>query len=374
MTGNPKNTMFKSNEILQICLSPAWGGLEMVALEMADALSSEGVVNCVAPDSTLEKRLIDKNHLTVRMPGSKKSYIRRSLALRRILKEGDYKVVLLHFLHDLWYLRLALLGLPKPKIIGFSHTFIGIRKKDRFHRWIYSLLDSLICLTDLQRKNLLEYLPVTEKQLKVIPNAVNTQRFNPNKKSEQIRQAWETPDRPILIGLVGRLDSGKGQDALIEAAKFLYDEGVHNFRVVLVGEDTLNARGTELILREMVARWKLEDVVIFAGFRSDVPEVMASFDICVMASVAETFGRVIIEGMASGVPVVATGLGGVRDIVDHGVNGLVISKKDSRELADALRILIQNKDLRTQLAEAGLQKARTVYAEEVVMAQIKSLF
>lgn len=366
--------MSEQKKILQICLSPAWGGLEMVALEMASSIEGYEVVNCVVPGTTLEKRLSEKDLKTVQVPGKKKSYIRRAFVLRKLLKRGEYKVVLLHFLHDLWYLRLALLGLPKPRIVGFSHTFVGVRKKDRFHSWIYGLLDSLICLTALQRKNLLEFLPVTESQLKVIPNAVDVHRFNPSKKSQQIRQSWATSEKQILIGLVGRLDSGKGQDALVEAAKILKDQGVDNFRIVLVGEDTLNARGTEKLLREMVARWDLEEIIVFAGFRSDVPEVMASLDICVMASVAETFGRVIIEGMASGVPVIATGLGGVRDIVDHNVNGLVISKKDAGELADALRLLLEDEALRSRLAAAGLQKARTVYAEDVVMKQIQALF
>ncbi|MNK22792.1 Mannosylfructose-phosphate synthase [compost metagenome] len=366
--------MQENYQILQICLSSSWGGLEMVALEMAEYFKAQGVLSCVSAGAVLEKKLGEKGMDFQELPGGKKSYFSRALALRKILKGSQIRVVLVQQLHDLWYLRLALIGLDHPpRIVGLSHTFVGLSKKDFMHKWIYSSLSKLICLTEVHKKNLLKYLPVSDKQLEVIPNAVSLSRFSPKKRSDKLRQEWQTQANQVLIGLVGRLDAGKGQDTLLEAAKILQQRGIEQFRIILVGEDTLNNKGTGQRLRDYVQQNGLEKTVVFTGFRQDVPEIMASLDVLVMASEAETFGRVIIEGMASGVPVIGTKAGGVVDIIDEGINGLLVPHKNPEALADALFQMIENDHMRKRMTQAALKKAESVYAEGVVMPQISKV-
>ncbi len=342
----------------------------MVALEMAEYFGAEQLKTCVTSDSILKQKLSEKSLPALEMPGKKKSYLRRAIALRRIFKNNTVDVVLVQQLHDIWYLRMALLGMKQPKVIGLSHTFVGLSKKDPLHRWTYQMVDQLVCMTQIHKQNLLERLPVNEKQLKVIPNAVNTERFHPKNASTILRKSWISDPDDVLIGLVGRLDGGKGQDDLLQAAVILRDKNITNFRIVLVGEDTLNNQGTGQKLRQFVKENHLHKWVIFAGFRKDVPQVMASLDVLVMASHAETFGRVIIEGMASRVPVVATSAGGVSDIIDDQVNGMLVPSHDPEALAEALSDLILKPELRTQIAAAGFEKAQRVYSENVVLPQV----
>lgn len=366
--------MEEQYQILQMCLSSSWGGLEMVALEMAEYYKTQGILTCASVNAVLTEKLSEKGLSAVELPGGKKSYISRAIALRKLIKANEIKVILVQQLHDLWYLRLALLGIKKsPRVVGLSHTFVGVNKKDFLHKWIYGLVSQLVCLTQVHKKNLLEHLPVKEEKLTVIPNAVSTKKFSPTKKSPKICQQWRSCENQVLIGLVGRLDAGKGQHVLLEAAQILRSQGQKNFKIILVGEDTLNNRGTGQKLKEFVLEHKLQETVVFAGFRQDVPEIMASLDVLVMASEAETFGRVIIEGMAAGVPVVGTKAGGVVNIIDDGVNGLLVQQQNPQALAEALSRLIGDKDLREKMTKEALKKARSVYAEDVVMPQVSKI-
>jgi len=361
--------------ILQLCLSPSWGGLEMVAFETAERLDRKGLscITGVPSQSALHKKLNSKALKFLTLKPSRFFNFTNVSRIRKYLEAQPVDVIVVQQLHDLWYLLFALRGFPNVKVVGFSHTFVGIDKKDIFHRWLYQRLDTLICLTESHRENLLQRLPISEKQLRVIPNSVCTFKFNPRHHSESVRKVFDRAGDKFLIGLVGRLDEGKGQKTLLEAALILRGMGIENFKILLIGEDTLNDQGTGQVLHTFVAEKGLADIVTFTGFRSDVPAVIASLDILVMASDAETFGRVVIEGMASGVPVIATGAGGIVDIIEHGKTGLLVPPRSPEAMADALKYLMSSKEKRQLLAAAALSKVQNVYSEEVVLPQIDAV-
>ncbi len=90
----------------------------MVALEMAEYFGADQLKTCVTGDSVLKQRLSEKSLPSLEIPGKKKSYLRRAIALRRIFKNNTVDVVLVQQLHDIWYLRMSLLGIKQPKVIG----------------------------------------------------------------------------------------------------------------------------------------------------------------------------------------------------------------------------------------------------------------
>lgn len=366
--------MIKST-ILQLCLSPSWGGLEMVAFETAERLDRKGLscITGVPSQSALHKKLNSKALQFLALKSGRFFNFTNISRIRKYLETEHVDVIVVQQLHDLWYLMFALRGFPNVKVVGFSHTFVGIDKKDIFHRWLYRRLDTLICLTESHRENLLRRLPISANQLRVIPNSVCTFKFNPSHRSEAVRRSFDRAGDKFLVGLVGRLDEGKGQKTLLEAALILRSRGLENFKILLVGEDTLNDQGMGQVLHSFVEENNLQDVVTFTGFRNDVPAVVASLDILVMASDAETFGRVVIEGMASGVPVIATGAGGVVDIIENHKTGLLVPPRNAEDLADALKYLMSSKEKRQVLAAAALSKVQNVYSEEVVLPQIDAV-
>ena len=174
-------------------------------------------------------------------------------------------------------------------------------------------------------------------------------------EKEPAPRPWSSP---VRIGLVGRIARWKGQHILIEAAaQILAAGGDAEFRIVgapLFGEEEYEAQ-----LRAQVAAAGLEDRVRFLGFQANVQEVYRQLDIVVHASIAaEPFGQVVIEGMAEGLPVVATNGGGVREIIIHGKNGLLVPMGDATAMAEALQSLLGHPAEARRLGAAGYRWVR----------------
>lgn len=141
-------------------------------------------------------------------------------------------------------------------------------------------------------------------------------------------------DRPI-VGVFSRLAAWKGQHVLVDAIARTPD-----LQAVIVGGALFGEAAYEAELRQRIATLGLEDRVRLLGFRSDIPQLMKSVDIIAHTSIApEPFGRVIVEGMLAGRPVVASRAGGVPEILSDGVTGLLVTPGDAGDLARALERL-----------------------------------
>lgn len=159
-----------------------------------------------------------------------------------------------------------------------------------------------------------------------------------------------------LIGIVGRITRWKGQHVFIRAAAVLrrrYPDA--RFQIVggaLFGEDEYLAE-----LQELTRQLNLENVVEFTGFRSDVPDLVAKFDVFVHASTApEPFGIVILEAMMESKPIVATRGGGVPEIVNDGETGILVPMDDPEALASAIASFLDSPETMQRMGEAGRQR------------------
>lgn len=356
-----------SGIILQVCLSTSWGGQEMVALETAQLLQQKSMkcTTVVIAGSPLMQKLVKSHCDVLECKAGSFRAVSSIVQMRRFLKTQNVSTILVQQLRDLFCIRLASLGHTTNKIVGISHTFLGVFKKDLYHKWIYGRVQELIALTEAHRNNLIDHLAIESDRIVVIPNSVSTEKFSPRHKNAQLRTEFGCDDGTVLIGLIGRLDKAKGQTLLLKAASLLRSN-FSNFKIVLVGEETLNEQGTLGELKSLCSKLNLQNEVIFTGFRSDIPQIAASLDILVMSSDAETFGRVIIEGMASEVAVIGSKAGGVVDIIDDGKTGLLFEPGNAAELANKLLILCQNVGLRKELAQNGRKKVVTQYDQEKV--------
>jgi glycosyltransferase involved in cell wall biosynthesis len=123
-----------------------------------------------------------------------------------------------------------------------------------------------------------------------------------------------------------------------------------------VGEASFGEEGYAKSVRDLAVRLHLEETVVFTGFRPDVPEVMASFDIFAFPSLAEAFGMALIEAMAMQKPVIASSSDGVLDIVQQGVSGVLVPPRNPLALSLAITSLVDNPDLRTRLGQAARER------------------
>lgn len=339
----------------------------MVALENAERMRAGGVrvTTACLPGSPLAEALAAAGLGVLAVHRAHKYFAPGAvLALRRELRARPYHAVLVHQLKDLWQIVPALWG-SDARLIGVAHTLVGVKKKDFLHRILYRRVHKLVALTSIHERNLLAHLPLAPTQVTVLPNAVDTERFRPERRSAEFRARFEGP----LVGVVSRLDAGKG---LVEAVAMAEQLKVP-FTLAIVGAETAGESGMRARLTHEIEARGLADRVFLTGPIRAIEEAIAAFDVLLMPSPGETFGRVLIEAMACGVPIAASRGGGVPDIVEDGVNGLLFEPLDSAGMAAAVTRLLGDPALRARLAENGRRKAVTVYDTAVIERGLQDL-
>jgi glycosyltransferase involved in cell wall biosynthesis len=204
--------------------------------------------------------------------------------------------------------------------------------------------------------------------LREVPDGVSARPFDEvdPKTVKLLRQEICAPDK-ILIGVFGRLAEWKGQHILLEAIVNLPD--VH---LCVVGDALFGEKAYAETLKRRAAQDDLAERVTFLGFRRDIPELMKCMDIVVHSSiVAEPLGRVILEGMLAGKPVIATRAGGAAEIVQDRENGLLVTPGSAIELFNAIKLLCTDSKLSQELALAGRRRAEQDYSLEIMANRVR---
>ncbi len=170
-----------------------------------------------------------------------------------------------------------------------------------------------------------------------------------------------------LIGLFGRLAPWKGQDVFVDALVELPDVTGIIVGGPLFGEDAFEAE-----LRQRITNLGLSRRIRLLGFRNDVPRLMRSMDVIAHCSLApEPFGRVIVEAMLAGKPVVACNAGGINEIIEHGKTGFLYEPGSSAALASTLRLALGDAEAAATIAAAGQHHARETFTVAAMIAQIE---
>lgn len=178
-----------------------------------------------------------------------------------------------------------------------------------------------------------------------------------------------SPNGKPLVTIVGRLSPWKGQDVFIRALAML--PGVVGLIVgdALFGDETYRDE-----LKSLVSQLGLTDRVIFSGFRTDIPNIMAASDVVAHCSTApEPFGQVIVQAMISGAPVVASNEGGPTEIIINEGFGMLVTPGDEKELAGAISKYLGNKDLSMAVAASAKERARTFFSMDATVKHLSRL-
>lgn len=176
----------------------------------------------------------------------------------------------------------------------------------------------------------------------------------------------------LRIAMVGRLAPWKGQHVLLDAIAKAFPS--RDVDVLIVGEALFGEDAYADRLRRQCTRLGLDDIVNFLGFQPDVPALLAGVDVLVHASVVpEPFGQVVIEGMASGLAVIASNEGGPAEIIHHGVDGLLVAPGSPEILADALTQVASDARLRHRLGVEALRRADD-FRPEIIVDRVSRVY
>lgn len=213
----------------------------------------------------------------------------------------------------------------------------------------------------------------------IIHNGVDIAEFSLSSERRIIREELGIKSNEYAVGIIGRIDWWKGHEYFLEAIAKIANQ-VPYIKGLIIGEldeDVAAVQNRQYLgkLQGLVISHGLTERITFTGFRSDIPRVIAALDVVVHASSrAEPFGLVIIEAMAAGKPVIATAAGGVLDIIEDQVNGLLIPCKDSEAMARAVFKMLQNKDKTSSLGVAAKQRAAERFSVERQVGAVEKLY
>ncbi len=247
---------------------------------------------------------------------------------------------------------------------GFQHVpYVLTRRVDHrirnnvFNKMMYTRASACVGVSSVVSKIMAETFGVTTT---TIHDAQSELKVN-EETASKIRRQW---DGRFVVGHVGALvDSHKGQNTILEAAKRLQKE-IPNLLIVFLGE------GTD---KEMLKRKAQGLPVEFLGFHDNVADYLSNFDVFAFPSNYEGLGSSILDAMHLGIPVVATNVGGIPDMVEDQVSGLLIERGNSEQLADKIVELRSNKNLKEQLIAGGRIVAKN-HSVEAISQQYLALY
>jgi glycosyltransferase involved in cell wall biosynthesis len=208
------------------------------------------------------------------------------------------------------------------------------------------------------------------RKTRVLHNSVDFQRIGHGRR---IRDQLDLPETSVVVLTIAQVCYRKGIDVVIEVAE--RTRGVHPDTVFLIaGPDGVGEKEYAERMRQLVSQKGLEGRVRFLGSRDDIPDLLASSDLFLLPTRAEPFGIVVLEAMAAGVPVVASAVGGIPEIVHSPQVGSLVEEINPRAFAGAVGVFLENADLRLHVGRAGREAAEQRFGAARLSALLDDIY
>jgi glycosyltransferase involved in cell wall biosynthesis len=263
---------------------------------------------------------------------------------------------------------LGLLGRCGKPIIATAHGFTDVthqvslyEKIDRFI--LKSFFDRVVVVTN----QLLSDFPKLKRR--VIRNGLDLSRFATNDlKRQEIRTSFGISDDHIVVATVGRLSKEKNQTLLLKAACRL-NPYYPNLRFLIIGNGP-----EEENLKQFIKQKDLSKCVIMAGHIAQIESVYQAMDIFALTSLTEGVPLTILEAMASHIPVIATKVGGIPEIIQHGKNGILINSDDETALSETIGDLMRNETHRNLLQNQAFSDVQEKFSSEKMIEEYRKVY
>ena len=359
---------------LHVDTARTWRGGQNQVLLTVNGLRSIGERAALVahPDGELRQRAAEGLEL---VPLAPKTEMDLSAAWKfsRLLKRLVPDVIHAHDPHGVAMASLALsLGAVSAAKGGKLPVLVASRRVDfhlkgnSFSRWKYRQVDCFIAASEAIRQMLVADGVAADRTV-TVHEGIDVEHVQAA-PAVNVHEAFFLPHGAPVVGNVAALVPHKGQRYLIEAAHLVVQQ-VPDARFVILGEGELREH-----LEKQVHEHHLEKHVLLPGFRTDVLGCLKGFDLFVMSSVTEGLGTSLLDAMAAARPIVATTAGGIPEIVEDGVNGLLVPPRDAKALADAIVRALKDQTLRRQMGEAGFARVNERFTVERMVAETASVY
>ncbi|RKX96368.1 MAG: hypothetical protein DRP84_01320 [Spirochaetes bacterium] len=236
----------------------------------------------------------------------------------------------------------------------------------RFYAHIIHLLSNYVILISQKQLDLFKNM----KRVVYIPNGIDFSAFENAKPVGIIKGNYN--NKLILITYIGAIEPRKGLFVLAQAALLL--KKMKEIHFVIIGKANDHNRDYKEKVISFLSKNEILDRFHFLGVRQDIPEILAESDILCHPAYIEVFGRVIVEAMASKLPVIASKVGEIQNIIEDKITGYIINPGDYKGLSEAIKKLASNKELRKKMGQKGYEKAKRQYNIDIHTKKVTDLY
>lgn len=352
--------------LIQVTAAMSWRGHEQKIIYLYEAFRDYGYVNdqwIVCPNDSDVFKVAQQKEMQVIGCDFKSEYdLKFAKQLKKISKQKEANLIFIHSskAHTLAVLSSLIFGLKIPLVL--CRTLTKRVDTNFFRKWKYNYsgIKKIICITQ-PVVDILKYAVKDTSRLCIVGILTDIHKFKKTEKNGMLHKEFNIPTDYKIIGNIADFSDFKDHFTWVNTVKELVDRNNIKAKYILVGKGALEAQ-----VRAQVNALGLEDHIIFAGFRTDVPEILPEFDLFLFTSNDEPAGGVILESYACRIPVVATNSGGIPELVIDKETALLAKVKDPIDFADKVELLLSDEDMQNKFKENGYEFLKNNYTKEVI--------
>lgn len=243
------------------------------------------------------------------------------------------------------------------------------KKRYMFAEWLMShFAYKIVGVSEHTTQNLIRYEKIAPRKLTTILNGIDGAKYDIDIDKFKKRKELGIINKGPVIGLGARLVEQKGIDYLIKAMPAIIKE-FPDITLVIAGKGNYDDA-----LRDEAKTLGVDRNTLFAGPRLDMPELLKLFDVYVLPSLWEGLPMILLEAMAAGCPVVATNVGGIPKVIEHGKNGSLVEPRDPAAISAEVINILKDSELRQRYIKNGLQSFREKYSAEIMTGEYQKLY
>ena len=236
------------------------------------------------------------------------------------------------------------------------------------NRFLSKFTDKVITCSDKTKQVIAQQEKIPQDKFLVLHNVIDAGKFESVRGKDELLKEFGLSDKDVIIGYVATLTKRKGHTYLLEAFKQL-SQSNQKLKLILVGDGALKIK-----LENWVKDNNLEKRVIFTGQRRDIPDILSIFRMFVSPAMFEAFGIVLAEAMNMGLPCVAFRVGGIPEVVEDGLTGVLVEPGDISGLAKAIETLLNNPELAKRYGKNGKKKVQEKFTAEKYALSLENLY
>lgn len=348
------------------------GGLEYMVVALLNRLDRKEFLPSVCCFDTLgglqEKLSKDtKIVLLKRKPGVDFRY---PFKLASLLKKNSIDILHLHNSTAFFY------GVLAGKIAGLNRIIYTEHARDVAPNIKVRIMDKIlshmtyriVVVAEFLKRNLVQREWMDPANITVIYNGIDGDKFTRDYDREEVFRELTISPQSKIIGIVARLDPIKNHQCLIRAMKTVLDN-YQDAVLLVIGDGPLRHE-----LEELVAAEKLGKNILFLGTRNDIPRLLSVLDIFVLCSLSEGLPLTILEAMAAGKPIVATDVGGIPEVIQEGIEGIIIPSDNENRLAEVIIDLLRDEKKRLDMGERARRKFMEKFTIETMVQRYEALY